>query len=72
MDRRTKRNIAGSVACLLSAVVVGAPAIAYWMWREVRQAEKYGFAVETDDIKRYSVIGAIGAIGNCALWVWMV
>lgn len=72
MDRTTKRNIIGSMACFLSAVLLGETAIAYWMCREVYQSKKYHFDVETDDIVRYSIIGAVGSIVNTILLVILI
>lgn len=72
MDRTTKRNIIGSIACFLSAVMLAGIAIAYWMIREVYQSKKYHFDVETDDIVRYSIIGAIGSIINTVLLVILI
>ena len=72
MDKSTKRNIIGSIACFLSAVMLGGTAIAYWMCREVYQSKKYHFDVETDDIVRYSIIGAIGSIINTVLLIKLI
>ena len=41
--------------------------VAVMTLREVWQSMKYGFAVETDDLVRYSVLGAIGSVINVIL-----
>lgn len=62
MKEQEKRNLGGSILCFLSSCLFGGLAIAFWMLREVHQSNKYGFAVEKDDIVRYSIVGAIGGI----------
>lgn len=67
MASTTKRNIQGSIICFLLSCLIGGAGVAVMMLREAWQSKKYGFAVERDDIVRYSVIGAIGSVGNIVL-----
>jgi hypothetical protein len=60
MDKTKKRNIIGSIVCLLLSVLLGGLGIAIMMFREVHQADKYGFEVEKDDIIRYAGFGIVG------------
>lgn len=69
MDKKTKRNIIGSVICFFLSLLLGGMGIAIMMWREVYQSNKYGFDVEKDDIIRYSVVGAVGSICHDALLI---
>lgn len=76
MDRTRKRNIQGGIVALVLSVLLGGMGIMIMMLREVHQSRKYGFAIEADDIVRYSVIGAAGSILNvllvtflCGLWI---
>ena len=69
MDKKTKRNIIGSVVCFFLSLLLGGMGIAIMMWREVYQSNKYGFDVEKDDIVRYSVVGAVGSICHDALLI---
>ena len=60
MNKKTKRNIIGSIICFFLSLLFGGIGIAVMMFREVYQSNKYGFPVEKDDIIRYSAIGALG------------
>lgn len=42
-----------------------------FMLREVRQAKKYNFDVESDDIVRYSITGAVGYLVQIGLLLWI-
>lgn len=71
MNAKT-RNIIGSILCFLSCCILGGLALAFWMFREVNQSNKYGFEVEKDDIVRYSFAGAIGYIINISIiFMWI-
>lgn len=67
MTRTTQRNLQGSIVCLVLSFLLGGMGVAVMMLREAYQSKKYGFAVERDDIVRYSVIGAIGSVVNIGL-----
>lgn len=67
MTRTTKRNLQGSILCFLLSCLIGGAGVAVMMLREAWQSKKYNFAVERDDIVRYSVIGAIGSVVNIVL-----
>ena len=67
MTNTAKRNLQGSVICFLLSCFIGGMGVAVMMLRESYQSKKYGFAVERDDIVRYSVIGAIGSVVNIVL-----
>jgi hypothetical protein len=67
MTNTTKRNLQGSIVCFLLSCLIGGMGVAVMMLREAWQSKKYGFAVERDDIVRYSTIGAIGSVVNIGL-----
>lgn len=67
MTNTTKRNIQGSIVCFVLSLLLGGIGVSIMMLREAWQGKKYGFAVERDDIVRYSVIGAIGSVVNVVL-----
>ena len=69
MTRAQKRNIQGGIVAFVLSVLLGGIGIMIMMLREVHQSKKYGFAVEADDIVRYSVIGAVGSVVNALLLV---
>jgi len=69
MTRTQKRNIQGGIVAFALSVLLGGIGIMIMMLREVHQSKKYGFAVEADDIVRYSVIGAVGSVVNALLLV---
>ena len=69
MTRAQKRNIQGGIVAFVLSVLLGGIGIMIMMLREVNQSKKYGFAVEADDIVRYSVIGAVGSVVNALLLV---
>ena len=69
MDKKTKRNIIGSVICFFLSLLLGGMGIAIMMYREVYQSNKGGFPVEKYDIIRYSVVGAVGSICHDALLI---
>jgi hypothetical protein len=67
MTNTTKRNIQGSIVCLVLSLLLGGIGVSIMMLREAWQSKKYGFAIERDDIVRYSVIGAIGSVVNIVI-----
>lgn len=67
MTNTTQRNLQGSIICFLLSCLIGGMGVAVMMLREAYQSKKYGFAVERDDMVRYSVIGAIGSVVNIVL-----
>lgn len=69
MDKKTKRNIIGSIVCFMLSLLLGGMGLAIMMWREVYQSNKYGFEVEKDDVVRYSIVGACGSICHDALLI---
>ena len=69
MDKRTKRNIIGSVVCFFLSLLLGGMGIAIMMYREVLQSNKGDFPIEKDDIIRSSVVGAVGGICHDALLI---
>ena len=72
MTDATKRNLQGSIICFLLSCLIGGMGVAVMMLREAWQSKKYGFAVEIDDIVRYSVIGAIGSVVNVVLLLLII
>ena len=69
MDKKTKRNIIGSIICFFLSLLLGGIGIAIMMYREVLQSNKGDFPIEKDDIIRYSVVGAVGGICHDALLI---
>lgn len=72
MDKKTKRNIIGSIVCFVLSLLLGGIGIAVMMLREVYQSKKYGFPIEQDDIVRYSIIGAVGGIAHDVLIIVII
>ena len=72
MNRTKQRNIIGSIICFFLCLIFGGLGLMIFMLREIYQSRKYGFLIEVDDIKRYSIIGGIAsAIELTALIVWI-
>jgi hypothetical protein len=72
MNTTEKRNIIGSIICAIMCLVIGGVGIMVFMLREVYQSKKYGFPIEVDDIKRYSIIGGVAsAIELIGLLLWI-
>ena len=69
MTKSQKRNMWGMVVCFVLCALSGCFGLAAMMCREVEQSDKGGFAVEKDDIIRYSIVGCIGYIVNIVLLI---
>ena len=72
MNRTKQRNIIGSIICFFFCLIFGGLGLMVFMLREIYQSSKYGFPIEVDDIKRYSIIGGVAsAIELIGLLLWI-
>lgn len=72
LNSPNKRNIVGSIIAFLLGTVLGGVGVSIMMLREVWQSNEYGFTIEKDDIKRYSIVGGIGGLVNIIIWLLIV
>ena len=62
MNDTKKRNIQGTIVAFILGLLLGGLGTITMVARELMQAYKYDFDVETDDIIRYSITASVGSI----------
>ena len=62
MNDAKKRNIQGTIVAFILGLLFGGLGTITMVARELMQAYKYDFDVETDDIIRYSITASVGSI----------
>lgn len=72
MNDTKKRNIQGTVVAFVLGLLLGGLGTITMVARELMQAYKYDFDIETDDIIRYSITASVGSVIQVlilTLWV---
>lgn len=62
MNSTKKRNIQGTIVAFILGLLLGGLGTITMVARELMQAYKYDFDVETDDIIRYSITASVGSV----------
>lgn len=62
MNDAKKRNIQGTIVAFVLGLLLGGLGTITMVARELIQAYKYDFDVETDDIIRYSITASVGSV----------
>ena len=62
MNDTKKRNIQGTIVAFILGLLLGGLGTITMVARELMQAYKYDFDVETDDIIRYSITASVGSV----------
>lgn len=62
MNDAKKRNIQGTIVAFILGLLLGGLGTITMVARELMQAYKYDFDVETDDIIRYSITASVGSV----------
>lgn len=62
MNDTKKRNIQGTIVAFILGLLFGGLGTITMVARELMQAYKYDFDVETDDIIRYSITASVGSV----------
>ena len=62
MNNTKKRNIQGTIVAFILGLLLGGLGTITMVARELMQAYKYDFDVETDDIIRYSITASVGSV----------
>lgn len=62
MNDAKKRNIQGTIVAFILGLILGGLGTITMVARELMQAYKYDFDVETDDIIRYSITASVGSV----------
>ena len=62
MNDTKKRNIQGTVVAFILGLLLGGLGTITMVARELMQAYKYDFDIETDDIIRYSITASVGSV----------
>lgn len=62
MNDAKKRNIQGTIVAFILGLLFGGLGTITMVARELMQAYKYDFDVETDDIIRYSITASVGSV----------
>lgn len=72
MNDAKKRNIQGTIVAFVLGLLLGGLGTITMVARELMQAYKYDFDVETDDIIRYSITASVGSVMQVlilTLWI---
>ena len=62
MNDAKKRNIQGTIVAFILGLLLGGLGTITMVARELMQAYKYDFDIETDDIIRYSITASVGSV----------
>ena len=66
---RELRNKVGCVLAFVMGLLFSGLGVAFMSYREKRQSDKGGFAIEADDLYRYSLISGAGAFVNAVILI---
>lgn len=66
MDSK-KRDKYGTLLAFVMGLLFNVLGVIFMVWRELRQSQKGGFPVETDDVVRYSLTSSVGGVFNLVI-----
>ena len=66
---RKLRNKVGSVLAFAMGLIFSGLGVVVMSIREKRQSDKGGFAIEADDLYRYSIVSGAGAFVNSIILI---